>query len=211
MVISEAARRRSLAGARRSGAMMRRACLEKYYANPVYCAFCKKVISVPTGGKPSSARKKKYCNHSCAGRASAAARRKPPKPPRPCVRCGKPIKQYGVKFCSRQCTGLHLFERVAEQIEKSGDCTPHGVRTAKRYLLHKRSHKCEICGRKTWRGKPIPIVMDHINGNSDDGRLENLRLLCSNCNSQTDTFTGKNYGNGRHLRRKKHQAGYKSY
>jgi hypothetical protein len=54
--------------------------------------------------------------------------------------------------------------------------------------------KCygEGCGLTEWRGKPISLQLDHINGNNFDHRIENLRLLCPNCHSQTDTFAGKN-------------------
>lgn len=51
---------------------------------------------------------------------------------------------------------------------------------------------CSECGIDTWRSKPIVLQIDHINGIHDDNRLENLRLLCPNCHSQTDTFCGKN-------------------
>lgn len=53
--------------------------------------------------------------------------------------------------------------------------------------------ECERCGLKdTWNGKSITLELDHINGNSDDNRLENLRFLCPNCHSQTETFKGRN-------------------
>lgn len=52
--------------------------------------------------------------------------------------------------------------------------------------------KCDWCGIKDqWNGKPIVLHLDHINGINNDHRLENLRLLCPNCHSQTDTFAGK--------------------
>jgi predicted amidophosphoribosyltransferase len=43
-----------------------------------------------------------------------------------------------------------------------------------------------------WRGKPISLHLDHINGDPSDNRIENLRILCPNCHSQTPTYSGKN-------------------
>jgi hypothetical protein len=54
---------------------------------------------------------------------------------------------------------------------------------------------CYECGiEPIWRGKPLVMVLDHINGDASDYRLENLRMLCPNCNSQQDTFAGRNKG-----------------
>jgi len=49
---------------------------------------------------------------------------------------------------------------------------------------------CEV--GTTWKGKPMVLVLDHINGKNNDHRKENLRFLCPNCNSQTPTFSGRN-------------------
>ena len=51
---------------------------------------------------------------------------------------------------------------------------------------------CEICGQTNlWNGKPLVLQLDHINGNHYDNRLENLRIVCPNCHTQTDTFGSK--------------------
>ena len=51
---------------------------------------------------------------------------------------------------------------------------------------------CSICGIDTWNGLGISLQLDHINGNNIDNRIENLRILCPNCHSQTNNFAGKN-------------------
>lgn len=54
-------------------------------------------------------------------------------------------------------------------------------------------NECQECGlHLIWNNKPIVLVLDHINGINNDYRIENLRLLCPNCNSQTPTFSGRN-------------------
>jgi len=50
---------------------------------------------------------------------------------------------------------------------------------------------CSECGIGEWNGKPIGLELDHINGVRTNHKLENLRLLCPNCHSQTDTYRSK--------------------
>jgi hypothetical protein len=48
--------------------------------------------------------------------------------------------------------------------------------------------RCEMCGRSEWMGQAIRLELDHINGDRRDNRLENLRILCPNCHSITETW-----------------------
>lgn len=55
-------------------------------------------------------------------------------------------------------------------------------------------YKCALCGISEWMGLPLSLHLDHENGKNNDHRIENLRFLCPNCHSQTDTYAGKNKG-----------------
>jgi hypothetical protein len=57
--------------------------------------------------------------------------------------------------------------------------------------------KCSSCGITEWQGQPLSLHLDHVNGVNDDHRLENLRLICPNCHSQTQTYCGRNKGRWR--------------
>lgn len=60
-------------------------------------------------------------------------------------------------------------------------------------------YKCAICGQEPfWNGKAMTLILDHINGDNHDDRLENLRWVCPNCNMQLDTTGSKNYKRQEH-------------
>jgi Zn finger protein HypA/HybF involved in hydrogenase expression len=54
-----------------------------------------------------------------------------------------------------------------------------------------KENRCETCGLTEWRGRPLSMALHHVNGDGRDNRLENLELLCPNCHSQTENFSGR--------------------
>lgn len=64
---------------------------------------------------------------------------------------------------------------------------------AKLYKEGLKNPICELCGQTdVWNGKPIVLILDHINGINTDNSLTNLQIVCPNCNSQLDTFGTRN-------------------
>lgn len=65
-------------------------------------------------------------------------------------------------------------------------------RTRRIHLIREFGHKCWICGLSEWCEKPIPLELDHVSGDTNDNRKENLRVICPNCHAQTPTYKAKN-------------------
>ena len=117
-----------------------------------------------------------------------------------CPSCGSVLKPKN-KYCSSQCQQDYVWSIRRSKMD-TGE-----IPISKRYLFEKYGHSCQSCDLSTWMGEPIPIEMDHIDGNYQNNTIDNLRLLCPNCHAQTPTYKNKNKGKGRHNRRERYAKG----
>ena len=109
------------------------------------------------------------------------------------------------KFCSLDCfyteqsaNKISLGEQRYQDWLAGKDLGVKNPRKMIREFLIKRDgYKCTCCGIDSWNNKPITLWTDHIDGNATNNHQSNFRLICPNCDSQSDTFGAKNYGKGR--------------
>ena len=115
-----------------------------------------------------------------------------------------PELEFAHRRCWRCKSGFEKRRSLDEMLIENGvELSNSSIK--KRLLRENRlENRCYICGLGTeWNNKPLTIQLDHINGNAKDWRIENLRMLCPNCHTQTDTFCGRNNGNSTRISRRK--------
>jgi 5-methylcytosine-specific restriction endonuclease McrA len=125
-----------------------------------------------------------------------------------CLQCGG---EAAAVYCSNRCQADRRWKLFKEEVERTSMVSPSvNGRPAKRYLIEKHGRVCSICQFSIWFGQEMPVTLDHIDGNADNWALDNLRLICPNCDTFTPTFKARNKGKGRHTRRQRYKEG-KSY
>jgi len=119
-----------------------------------------------------------------------------------CDRCGKErsIQYRGYKGYCPQCNSL---VDLAERLDKLDDFSEVTIRPLRKYFIYCSNNTCSICGNKIWDNQEIPLILDHIDGNSSNWTRTNLRVVCPNCDALLPTWKGRNRGNGRLCRRTK--------
>jgi hypothetical protein len=117
-----------------------------------------------------------------------------------CLNCGSVTSRSDSKYCCKECARISIIKNARDKrFKKVEDSQGVGcdIRWIKEYLLDKYGHKCWICGLKEWMGEPIPVIIDHINGRAHYNRLDNLQIVCGNCDMQLPTYKSKNKNSDR--------------
>ena len=119
-----------------------------------------------------------------------------------CIQCGKEADQNKFsnrgKYCSHSCQQRFQYEDYVKKWqagEVTGTSGQKNIsRYVRKYVFEKFESKCCQCGWCEQHPKDgrIPLEVDHIDGNWKNTTPENLRLLCPNCHSLTDTYKARN-------------------
>jgi|LauGreDrversion4_2_1035121.scaffolds.fasta_scaffold364741_1 Zn finger protein HypA/HybF involved in hydrogenase expression len=106
-----------------------------------------------------------------------------------CIYCSKlfdynPSQSNG-KYCSNRCqSDLTLSKRF-----QNGTRWNYAM---SKFVKRLKGDKCEECGICEWNGKKLTMQVDHIDGDRKNNEISNLKVLCPNCHSQTETYGSKN-------------------
>jgi hypothetical protein len=198
-----------------------------FYSKPKICVIEKKCSHCDNIFTSLIRENRKYCSQSCSAKENNKLYVKRPKLTlskvesvnnsldkvklsNNCLNCGVEINNSSKIYCNPSCFQESRKKQYHFLIE-SGDITLPS-RQYKNYLIEKYGNKCMECG---WcsiniTSNKIPIELEHIDGNSENNNLNNLKLLCPNCHSLTPTYRALNKGYGRHNRRERYHDG-KSY
>lgn len=176
-------------------AKMKQERIDKYYTNPNSCCHCNKILSYKQ-------RHNKFCSNICSANESNNKRVHLSKPKKHCLSCNKEI--VNPYFCDKQCQSSYSWDLKVEAILTGKVVDP---RLIKKYLLSINTCGCNLCKTETWSGLPILLIMDHIDGDSENNTLNNLRLICSNCDATLPTYKSRNKNSGRQYRRTRYAQG----
>lgn len=156
----------------------------------IKCITCKKEIKVDKRASD------KTCKCNKCKKVKKKIKKKKIQNIKYCLYCNKKIGKSSIKCCSRECLKKYKWKLRKEKIINDNGIG-HDIRQLKKYFIDITGHKCSICKNTKWMNKLIPLILDHINGRAKDNTLNNLRLVCGNCDMQLPTYKSKNKNSDR--------------
>ena len=122
-----------------------------------------------------------------------------------CLVCGEKLGRNRAKFCSHACQQVSQYDKyIARWLvgAETGGAERDISEFVRRYIYSVRGKMCWQCG---WSGKnlrtgDVPVQIDHIDGDSSNNAVDNLRLLCPNCHSLTWNFGNAGHTSARGFR-----------
>jgi hypothetical protein len=100
----------------------------------------------------------------------------------------KLIAHYGIAtehFDPSWYGGQTIQSRSVDEILVEHSAFNRGHLKSRLYDSGLKQRRCELCRQdEEWHGRRMSLILDHINGAGDDNRLENLRIVCANCNEE---------------------------
>lgn len=158
------------------------------------CGTCKKKIY----RKRKQLREKNFCSRICLANSRKKIRGL-------CIKCDNQLEKNQTKYCSHKCQHQTQKEEAVRKWvsgEWSGMAKNEISEIIRNWLFEKYERKCQKCNwaEINHKTKKVPVQINHIDGNWQNNRPENLEILCPNCHSLTDNFGALNKGNGRKYR-----------
>jgi hypothetical protein len=183
--------------------------VEGYNKNKTLCKFCSSALEYEN-------RNKSFCNHSCSASFNNKAREKTQVF---CINCNITITGADRNkrvYCSNKCQQSIIKEKNFKDLVE-GKSIKLSDRSIRLLLIEKFGARCmggPTEDTKDCRWDKInpttgncPIELEHIDGNSENNVLSNLKLLCPSCHSLTPTYKALNKGKVRHKRRERYKEG----
>lgn len=163
----------------------------------VSCANCgKKILKIPAQVKLNKTGLF-FCDRRCKNQAQHEKKLFDKTKILNCYKCGGSVEadyRASKKLCKKCNPPTRPKEKIDFHKVLLGEIIIKYYNSFRKFLLKTglKQNKCDDCGISKWRGKPLIVQIHHDDGNIYNNKLENLKMLCPNCHSQTPTWGTKN-------------------